>query len=398
LLILLIGGAVWLWQFYIPTVPPLFVPTPTPTRSPASYVLEAESFFQSGKLALAEGAFEEAIAVQPRETSYYIELARVRVFMGEYEQAEMAARDALVLDDESALAHAVLGWALDFQASQATDENERLELLNEALRQVERALELNPNSALAHAYYAEILIDNDINDYERAREQAERAIQLAPDLLEGHRALGYVWEMTGNYDLAVESYEAAKGINPNLPRLHIDVGNMLQAQGDAYAAIESYLNAVALAPTSVEPLSLIAQAYARIGEYGKASQFAKDAVDLSPASARLHGNLGRMYYHNNLYEEAVVELELAIRGGYAEGDIWVEGLSLDDPDSRVIEFYYTYGMALARLGRCEQAVPIFEAVLRGVPEDEVAVFTAEQGLILCGELKATPTVEAAPES
>jgi hypothetical protein len=55
-------------------------------------------------------------------------------------------------------------------------------------------------------------------------------------------------------------------------------------------------------------------------------------------------------------------------------------------------------MALARLDRCDEAVPIFEAVLRGVPDDEVAVFTAEQGLILCGELEATPTAEATPES
>lgn len=397
LLVLLVVGAVYIWQFYVPTAQPLFVPTPTPTRNPASFLLEAESFFQAGKLALAEDAYQRAIAVDPREINYYIDLARVRVFSGEYDDAETAARNALVINPDSALAHAVLGWTLDFRAAQSTDANTRIDLLTAALTEAERAMEINPNSAMVRAFYAEIIIDNNINDYEEALDQAERAVELNPDLLEAHRALGYVWERTGNYALAVEAYEAAKAINPNLPRLHIDIGNMLQAQGEVTAAIDSYKNAIALAPTSVEPLALIAQVYARIGEFGKASQFAKDASDLDPTNARLHGNLGRMYYHNNVLDDALVELELAIRGGFTSNGEWVQGLPLAEqgqpPDTRVVEFYYTYGLALAKQARCEEAVPIFEALLFQVPDDEIAVFNAQEGLILCGQIERTPVAE-----
>jgi tetratricopeptide (TPR) repeat protein len=393
LLLLLLLAVIYVWKNYVPTVQPLFVPTLTPTRSPASYALEAESLFQAGKLSQAELSYQEAITVNPREVTYYIDLARVRVFAGEYAEAEVAARDALIVEPDSALAHAVLGWSLDFQAGQATDSQTQLEYLGEALMELERAVELNPNSALILAYYAEVLIDNDIGNYELALEQAERAIQLDNGLLEAHRALGYVWELTGNYDRAVESYEAAKAINPNFPRLHIDVGNMLQAQGDVNGALESYRNAVALAPTSVEPLILIAQVYARIGEYGKASQFAKDASDLDPSDPYLRGNLGRMYYHNNVFSQAIVELELAIRGGWAEGEVWVEGLPIDPKDARVVEYYYTYGLALAKQERCEEAIPIFEALISGVPDDEIAVFNAQEGLIICGQLERTPTPE-----
>ncbi|NIS80454.1 MAG: tetratricopeptide repeat protein [Anaerolineales bacterium] len=397
LLLILIAAAVYVWQIYVPTAQPLFVPTPTPTRSPASFVLEAESFFQAGKLALAEVAYQEAITVDPREISYYINLARVRVFAGDYDDAETAARNALVIDPDSALANAVLGWALDFRAGQAQNETERSELLAAALSQAERSMELNPNSALVRAFYAEVVIDNNIEDYEEALTHAEYAVRLDPNLLEAHRALGYVWEMTGNYALAVESYEAAKAINPNLPRLHIDVGNMLQAQGEVNAAIDSYKNAIALAPTNIEPLTLIAQVYARIGEFGKASQFAADAADLDPANPRLRGNLGRMYYHNNVLEDAITQLELAIRGGWAENGVWVQGLPLAEPglppDPRVVEFYYTYGLALAKQARCDEAVPIFEALLLGVPDDEIAVFNAQEGLILCGQLERTPVPE-----
>jgi tetratricopeptide (TPR) repeat protein len=401
LLLILVGGVVYFWQFYVPEIEITVGPTPTATRSPALYIIEAESYFQSGKLGQAEEAYLQAIAIEPREISYHLDLARVRVFAGKYAAAETAARDALVINPESAIGHAVLGWALDFRAGeQSQNVGEQNDLIAAALREVERAYELNPNSALVLAFYSEVMIDNNINDYEEALELAERSVQLAPDLLETHRAVGYVWERTGNYTQAVEAYEAAKGINPNLPRLHIDIGNMLQAQGDTVGAVESYKDAIALAPESVEPLRRIAQAYARIGEYGKASQFAKDAVDLEPTNARLRGDLGRMYYHNNVLEDAVIQLELAIRGGSAEDGQEIVGLPLAEPgqavDDRVVEFYYTYGLALAKLDRCEEAVPIFQALLQGVPDNEIAVFNAEEGLVICGEREPVPTSEAEP--
>jgi len=377
----------------VPTVPPLFIPTPTVTRSPASYILEAESSFESGRLLQAEEAYLEAIAIDPRETLYYIDLARVRVFAGDYVGAETAARDALVLNPDDGLAHAVLGWALDFRAGQAADALERESYLTEAQTEVERGLALNPNSPLIYAYYAEVLIDNNINDYENALQAASRAVELDSTLLESHRALGYVWEMTGNYELAVESYEIARQINPNLPRLYIDIGTMMRALGDIDAAVDNYLNAVALAPTSTEPLILVAEAYASIGEFGKASQFAQDAVDLDPTNPRLRGNLGRMYYHNNVYDEAIAQFELAILGGTTETGLQMQGLDISPGDSRIIEFYYTYGLALARTNRCSEAVPVFELLIRGVPDDETAIYNAQEGLLICAEEPLTPALE-----
>jgi tetratricopeptide (TPR) repeat protein len=398
-LLALILGVVYIWQFYVPSIPPLFVPTPTASRSPASFVLEAESLFQSGKLEQAEKSYQQAISVDPREPAHYVQLARVRMFEAKYADAETAARDALVLDPENALALGVLAWTLDFQASDEPDLEKSAALLAEALQSIEKALGLNPGSALLHAYYAEILMDNDINDYERASEAARTAISIDNSSLEAHRAMGYVWELTGNRDLALESYTAASRINPFLPGLHIDIGNMLRSLGDVDRAIESYLTAVSLSPTNTEPLILIANAYAGDGQFGNASQYARQAVELDPSNPRLRGNLGRMYYHNNVLDEALVQLNLAIRGGQSPEGVFVEGLPLDDPvpDPRVVEFYYTYGLALAKTGICEGAIEIFEYILLTVPEDEVAVFNAEEGLYLCGQIERTPTPEGGTE-
>jgi tetratricopeptide (TPR) repeat protein len=361
-------------------------------------VLEGENLFKAGKLQAAEDAYMQAIAADPREIAHYIELARARIFEGEYEQAENAARDALVIDSDSALAHAMLGWALDFKASTINDPLERETMLVEALTEAQRALDLNPNAPEVRAIYAEVLIDNNINAYEEALESARAAVALDNSSLMAHRALAYVWERTGNPQLALESYQAARNLNPNLPSLHIDVGNMLRVQSDIEGAKESYLKAITLAPTDTLPLTLLVQLYANVGDYGVASQYAQQAVALDPSNPRLHGNLGRMYYHNGLYEEAVSQFELAIRGGTSPEGVFVEGLPLNNSNSRVLEFYYTYGLALAKLGVCTDAVEIFRVILQAAPDDEIAVFNAEEGLVLCGELERTPTPEETTDS
>ncbi len=394
-LLVLIAGVVYVWQYYIPTTPPLFIPTPTPTRSPASFVLEAESLFEAGKLSQAEQGYQEAIRANPREPAHYVELARVRMFMGDYAGAEEAARDALVLEPNLAIAHAFLGWSLDFRSGELRDEDPLAadEMLAEALREAEAGFDLNPNVPEVRAFYAEILLDSDIQNYERALENARAAISLNNTSMEAHRALGYVWELTGNRELALESYLTARNLNPNIPSLHIDVGNMLRALGDIDGARESYLNAVALSPTSTEPLTLLVNLYAGVGEYGVASQYARQAVELNPGDPRLRGNLGRMYYHNGALEEAIAQFNFAIRGGQTPEEVWVEGLPLRPDDFRILEFYYTYGLALAKQGVCEEAIQIFEAILLTAPEDEIAVFNAEEGLVICGQLERTPTPE-----
>lgn len=391
LLLILIAAGLYVERVVVPAMPAPFVPTPTPTRSPASYALEAETLFEAGKLAQAEEAYRAAIEVDPRNLVYHVNLARIQVFRGRYAEAEESASNAVLIDPNSALANAVYGWVLDFRAIEAEDEVSRLRILGEALEKVEQALADDPTSALVLAYYAEVLIDNDIARFQEARAAAEKAVQLDPGLMEAHRALGYVWESTGNYDRALDSYLVSLRIHPNLPLLHIAVGNMHQALGDIDAAVDSYLRAVSLDPSNPDPLSRIASAEARRGNYGKASQYAADAVEKDPSNPRLHGNLGRMLYKSDDLEGAIRELRLAVQGGLTEDGVAVEGLPLDPGDFRVLEFYYTYALALARMGECDLSRQIFETLLRVAPDDEIVVANAAEGQELCGLQEGTPT-------
>jgi tetratricopeptide (TPR) repeat protein len=139
----LIGGAVYVERILVPTVPPLFVPTATPTRSPATYALEADSFFQSGRLDQAAASYRLAIEANPQDPDLYVALARVLVFAGKADEAETEARNALLINPDLPAAHAVLGWALDFQGPDHLIEAEARS----------RLLASDPDFALAHAFW-----------------------------------------------------------------------------------------------------------------------------------------------------------------------------------------------------------------------------------------------------
>ncbi|MFH1446785.1 MAG: hypothetical protein ABIG43_05165, partial [Chloroflexota bacterium] len=140
--------------------------------------------------------------------------------------------------------------------------------------------------------------------------------------------------------------------------------------------------------------------YARIGEFAKAVQYAAQAVKDDPANPSLHGNLGSMYYRDLQYHQAIVHLELAVRGGATEEGVVVVGLPLEYSVS-VMEIYSRYGLALAKVNRCNEAVQVAQALIQGVPDDETSIYNAEEIIRICQENLASPptaTIEAPMET
>lgn len=378
LLVVLIGVMLYVNQVVVPATPPLFVPTPTPTRSPESFISQAQAAFSSGKITQAIQAYKEAINADPTNPSNYVMLARSQVYAGQYDEAIENAQNALLKNPNNPLAHAVLGWALGFQDKYA-----------EAEVEIKKALALDPNNALAHAYYAEILINqNDYTLYDKAAEESKKARDLDPTLLESHRARGIVLLNTQNLEEAVQEFQAALAINKNIPDLNLYLGITYKALGDYDLAQEALLAAYALNPTDTVALTELSRAFFADGRYPQAAQYAEEAIKVKPDDPRLYGNLGIIYYKLGDFNKAIPPLALAVRGGVAEDGTTVEGLPLDY--GRVMEYYWYYGFALAKSNRCSEAVPIFQALLTGVPNDEIAVYNATEGLAICQQGLNTP--------
>ncbi|MGB9672517.1 MAG: tetratricopeptide repeat protein [Anaerolineales bacterium] len=383
-LIGLIGVGIYFNQVIVPTVPPLFIPTATPTRSPESYLNEAEQLYKEGKLTQAINAYKQAIVADPYNPAIYVTLARIQVFAGQYQDAITNAQNALLKNPNNPLAHAVLGWAQGFTGDYLSAEAE-----------IKKAIDLDPNNALAHAYYAEVLInEGNIDNLDKAIEESRIAMQLDSSLLEVHRARGLVLLNTGkeNLEQAINEFKAAIAINSKIADLHLNLGYAYKLNGENDLAVEELLAAYSLNPNDWTSLVEISLAYANEGQFGKAAQYAEQAMKVDPSNPKLHGNLGIMYYRNQEMDKAVKELALTVRGGKMDDGTVVQGIPL--AYGTVEQYYWFYGFALAKTNQCDEAVKVFEALLNGVPEDQLAVDNANAGLELCLEMVSTQTPSA----
>jgi len=383
-LVAAIGFFVYINAFIIPTVPPPFVPTPTPTRSPESFTEEADAYMAEGRISLAIESYEAAIAANPQGVSNYLTLAKLQIYRNDYEKARINAENALLLDKSRPQAYTLLAWAKGYKGEYL-----------EAEADVRAALDLDPNHALAHAVYADILarrvMNNlgEIDTIDRAIEHSTKALSLDSNLMESRWARGFVLEITGNYEEAIEQLLAAAQINDTVAEINLALGRNYLAIEQFDLAVQQFTRAYSLNPTDPMPNWYISRVYARIGEFAKAVQYAEQAVNDDSTDPNMHGNLGSMYFRDLQFNRAIASLELAVRGGMTEGGVVVEGLPLGY-SLTIMEFYSRYGLALARVNRCGEAVQIAQGMLQTVPDDATSVFNAQEIISICQEFQENP--------
>ena len=389
-LLLLIAIMIYVDRMVLPNIPPPFVPTATATRDPESFITEAEGFFNEGKLLQAIESYQQAIYAQPDNPGIYTAMARVQIFAGQYEEALASSEYAILLNPNNSMAHALRGWALSSQEEYIPAE-----------AAIKRALELDPNNAIAHAFYAELLADMylaDVGSYEGvtlAIEESRVATSLAPDALETRRSRGYILEITDNREEAVNEYLAAIEINANIPDLHLSLGRTYRVLGVLDKAITEFEIANTLNPSDPLPELYTSRTYASYGEYAKAAQYAEQAVKDDPTDPYLRGNWGVMLYHSLEWPPAIEQLSLTVNGGLTEEGLTILPLPISS-DSRVAEYYFTYGLLLARMNQCNEALPVLQLILATVPTDELAVYNAQEGIRICEDFLLTPSPVSSP--
>ena len=175
-------------------------------------------------------------------------------------KAKVAAMKALELDDTLAEAHTALGWV---KMSYEHD-------WNAAEREFQRAIELTPNYALAHNFYAGLLTSQGRFDEAIARRNA--ALELDP-LSSGIRG-AFAWTLyfARRYDASIEQCRETLAIEDNVYRAHLYIGLDYEQKGMYEQAIAELKRALGLAEGNVETLASLAHVYAASGNRGEAQR------------------------------------------------------------------------------------------------------------------------------
>jgi TolB-like protein/Tfp pilus assembly protein PilF len=168
---------------------------------------------------------------------------------------------------------------------------EDFDKLKQSEQLYERAIELDPNFALALAWSSQLqswlvhTFDRTLERREKARSLAERALQLQPDLPEAHLALGYSYYYgDNNYDAALKEFQIAQRGLPNESDAYLAVGAIQRRQGKWAESTANIEKAVSLNPKDSWPLQNLASNYQMLRNYDAANKTIDRALALDPTA------------------------------------------------------------------------------------------------------------------
>jgi serine/threonine protein kinase/tetratricopeptide (TPR) repeat protein len=202
-----------------------------------------------------------------------------------------------------------------------TNKPESLEFSGKMFR---RALEIDPDYALAHAGLADLYVFQYMAYYDRsearleeARIRALRALEIDPSLPEAHRALGRYYMFSGNMAEAKKSFRTVVELNPKYAIGYRTLA-WLRYQGQEFeTCLEAAQLALRLAPTDTETLLLIGLCHTCLREYTAATVTLQRALEVAPDYGRAYYNLALVFQKMGVLEAAVKNFELACK---YEGD------------------------------------------------------------------------------
>jgi len=171
---------------------------------------------------------------------------------------------------------------------------EEIEKLKQAEQLYERALQMDPNFALAAADFSRLeswifhTFDPTPPRREKARSLAERALKLQPDCPEGHLALGFTYYYGDrDYEKALQEFDIAKRGLPNEAEVYLAIGAIQRRQGKWAESNANLEKAASLSPNESWPLQNLALNYQMQRNFEAAHRTLDRALKLTPDSLGL---------------------------------------------------------------------------------------------------------------
>jgi len=218
--------------------------------------------------------------------------------------------------------------------------------LKQAIVEFEKALALDPRYALAHVgvadSYATLAVFGVMRPhdaYPRARAAAQRALEIEPELAAAHATLGHI---SVQYDLdwqvGMAEYDRAIALDPSYPRTYHWRGISYGIHGATALALADFERARLLEPLWIAPRAATGNILYYARRYAEAIAVLDEALAFDDRADNARTYRARAYLHSGQRELALAErLKLRERGARTPGS------------------FGDVGQALAMLGRISEA-------------------------------------------
>ncbi len=221
-----------------------------------------------------------------------------------------------------------------------------------ARQMFERAIELDPEYALAHAGVADCCsflyqyFDASPGNLRRADAASRRALELAPSLAEAHASRGLAVSLSGRFEEANTEFEMAMRLDPKSFEAAYFYARACVAQGNNEEAAKWFERAIAVRPDDYAALALLATTYQALGRHDESIQTSRRAYDTARKHLELTPDDPRALYMGAMSLSALGETEKAREWNR-------RALAMDPDDPSVL---YNIACAFAVEGQVKEAV------------------------------------------
>ncbi len=235
----------------------------------------------------------------------------------------------------------------------------------------ERAIAADTAFALAYARLSQIHLqlywfyyDRSTSRLTLAKQAAERAVTLKPDLPEAHLALGYYhyWGRLA-YEDALAEFRQAQRLGLTGAETFLAIANVQRRQGKFDEALSNMESAVVRDPQVPTYPFELAMSYGIQGSTAKAAHYFDRAIHLNPRTTRAYWNKARLYLGTNL-QPANARAALEMPGVDASDSVILFHLAWVD----ALEGKYEQGLTRLR----SSTAPELEYQWRFVPKAQLS--------------------------
>ncbi len=209
-----------------------------------------------------------------------------------------------------------------------------------AEKEFREAIKLDPELASAHFNLGNTLRDE--KKYDEASKEYELTGKISPKYPDLPLEMGYNLYLKGEHSKSLEIFESAIQENPKDDRLYVRAGLAAKASKDTDSAIRYFQSATGLNNTNAEALYQLGLIYQEKKDNDKALDMFKKAGEIQKDRADIHYHMGLSYQAIDMVRDAVDEYREAIKlePNFTEALIHLaDALSSTFQYSQAIEYY-----------------------------------------------------------
>ena len=262
-------------------------------------------------------------------------------------------------------------------------------LYQEAIEELEKALELNPNFVLARNNLEIIL--RKTGKLEEKVEQLSRSIEEDPHNEKQILELAHTYVKLNKHSHAIVYYKKVLDANPDSYDAHVGLGNTLKHLGKYDDALDEMNQAVAI-KTTHEVYRILGEIYLRKGVVDMAIKNLQEALTLDDESAEAYFLLGFALSEKGRAQESIeaVKKAIALNPSIAQGETTppIEGeahrehwefmkeqLGITSTAGDSYQIHYNMGMSYRNKGLFDEAEREFKECLK-TREGDAALYYA----------------------